>query len=74
MNKPRLNLLILPILLLSTPASACHHYSRWYYPYPQPPCEAHTPPKWYVEITKIPPIDERTQAIEKLKSQMRDSK
>jgi hypothetical protein len=50
------------LLLLSTTTSAqaCHHYSRWYYHYPQPRCgvaargtpaDDHT---WNVEITKMP--------------------
>jgi hypothetical protein len=48
------------LLLSATSAQACHHYSRWYYHYPQPRCgvaargaasDDHT---WNVEITKMP--------------------
>jgi hypothetical protein len=39
--------------------AACHHYSTWNYPYPQPSCgraalAARNAPVWYVEITAIP--------------------
>lgn len=40
-------------LAVSTPAKACHRFSRWYYPYPQRCTTAHaTEPdrSWYVEF------------------------
>lgn len=64
------------LTLLPTPALACHHYSRWYYPYPQPKCglaARGTDPQdhsWYVEFV-FPELDERQQAIEKLKELMK---
>ena len=32
------NALIASALATASPAHACHHYSRWYYPTPQPRC------------------------------------
>jgi hypothetical protein len=55
---------------LTTPANACHRYSRWFYPYPQPVCQAypagrpaHAPP---VDPSAIAPGD-----LEKLKAAMK---
>lgn len=47
----------------TTPADACHRFSRWYYPYPQR-CSVVTPNNriWYVEITK-PPSDPTLESI-----------
>jgi hypothetical protein len=72
-------LVLLPLLLAPTLAhAACHHYSRWYYPFPQPRCgtgvQAHTTKEadhsWYVEIV-LPDVDlDRAQALQKLKDQL----
>lgn len=68
-----------PMLLAPTLAQACHHYSRWYYPYPQPRCglAAHTTrPKevdrsWYVEIV-LPDVDpDRERGLEELKEKLK---
>lgn len=63
-------------LLIVSSAQACHHYAVWKYPWPQPRCglaARGTDPDariWYVEITKLPPLDEREIGIEKLKHLM----
>jgi hypothetical protein len=68
----------LTIVMLVSPANACHHYARWYYPYPQPRCgiaarttnpEDHS---WSVEIIALPPAWERELAIDKLKEQLKE--
>ena len=65
------------LLLSAEPASAaCHHYSKWFYPYPQPRCgiaARTTDPSdrsWYVEITKLPDDWERAAAIQNLREQL----
>ena len=63
-------------VLAADPAQACHHYSRWYYPTPQPRCSirfaAHTTREadhsWYVEFV-LPDADPaRSQGLDKLKT------
>ena len=70
--------LLVGLLLWVTPAQACHHYARWYYPYPQPRCGVAArgsdpnDHSWSVEITKLPPSwnldSDREQGIEQLKT------
>ena len=65
-------------LATASPAQACHHYSRWYYPTPQPRCStgvaAHTTREadhsWFVEFVLPEPVADpaRTQGLEKLKT------
>ena len=75
------NALIASALATASPAHACHHYSRWYYPTPQPRCStgvaAHTTREadhsWYVEFVlpeRVP--DEREHGIETLKTLLAD--
>lgn len=63
--------IIIAALAVAQPAEACHRFSRWYYPYKQR-CSVVTPSNhdWYVEITKLPPLDDRGIAIEQLKKEM----
>jgi hypothetical protein len=48
--------LLIGLVLYTVPAqAACHHYSTWNYPYPQPSCgraalAARNDSNWYVEI------------------------
>ena len=70
----RLTMTLGYLLIWNVPAAAgCHHYSRWYYPYPQScgagvmrarAAEAHD---WYVEFV-LP--DQRAAAIEILKKEL----
>jgi hypothetical protein len=69
--------LAVALALAADPASAaCHHYSKWLYPFPQPRCgitARTTDPSdhsWYVEITKLPDDLERAAAIQKLREEM----
>jgi hypothetical protein len=65
----------------SAEAAACHHFSRWHYPWPQRCGAAASRPataedrSWYVEITvppKLPkPEDERERGIDQLKDMLR---
>lgn len=61
-------------------AATCHHYSVWKYPYPQPRCglaARGTDPNdksWYVEITKMPPLEpagDRDKAMDQLKEMLK---
>lgn len=72
-------LLVLAVLGLPWPAhAACHHYSRWYYPTPQPRCTtgiaAHTTREadhtWFVEIVLPDPDPERAAALEALRAKL----
>ena len=82
MGKPNFGLLTIVMLVFPTHAFACHHYARWYYPYPQPRCGVYaktTIPatvedhSWYVEI--VLPTNEdsdlREVGMEKLKQQLK---
>ena len=71
-------LAVLGLLWASESHAACHHYSRWYYPTPQPRCStgvaAHTTREadhsYYVEFVLPEPVADpaRTQGLEKLKT------
>jgi len=58
--------------------AACHHYSTWNYPYPQPTCgraafAARNDSNWYVEIkpeTKITPGP--TETDQRIPDQVKD--
>jgi hypothetical protein len=78
--------LVAVALCVAQPANAlCHHYSKWYYPYPQPKCSgvysrvsSPEDKTWSVEITKLPPSwnllpedEERSIAIEQLKEKLK---
>ena len=84
MGKPYFGISLFLVMAFPTQAFACHHYARWYYPYPQPRCGVYakaTAPAivddktWYVEITAVPPIDDDSDisevGIEKLKQQLK---
>ena len=81
MGKSYFRISLFLVMTFPTQAFACHHFARWYYPYPQPRCGVYaktTAPEdktWYVEITAVPPIDEdsdlREVGIEKLKQQLK---
>jgi hypothetical protein len=76
-------LALVPLLLAPSlaDAAACHHYSRWYYPTPQPRCGLYarvTPAQvqredrsWYVEFI-LPDVDERTRGLEELKTLLKN--
>jgi hypothetical protein len=76
--KLALVLAVLGLLWASEGHAACHHYSRWYYPTPQPRCStgvaAHTTREadhsWFVEFVLPEPVADpaRTQGLEKLKT------
>lgn len=42
------------VALSSSPADACHRYSIWKYPFPQPRCGVTVDRSWYVEVTNTP--------------------
>lgn len=67
--------IIIAAMIAAQPASACHRFSRWYYPYAQRCAVATQPPgkTWAVEITKLPPswtLDDRAFGIEALKKEL----
>lgn len=79
-GKSYFGILLIVMLVFPTHAFACHHYARWYYPYPQPRCSfaaRTTSPNdhnWYVEITAVPIEDDsdlREVGIEKLRQQLK---
>ncbi len=49
------------LTLTVLPAHACHHYTAWWYPWPQS-CGAHphAHAKAYVEVVAATPVDRRT--------------
>ena len=76
------NALIASALATASPAHACHHYSRWYYPTPQPRCStgvaAHTTREadhsWFVEFVLPEPDADpgRMQGVEALKRKLEE--
>jgi hypothetical protein len=58
---------------MSHAAYACHRFSVWKYPHPQPKCQVASH-DWYVEFVLPPAAPEevaRARAIEALKEQLR---
>ena len=73
-------LALVGLLLAPTTAdAACHHYSRWSYPWPQPRCSAglasHTTREadhsWYVEIVLPDPDLDRARGLAELKEKLK---
>lgn len=82
MKPPRLATLVVLWLAMPTPAAACHRYSVWRYPWPQTcrtslvmkrasPFVAPEDRSWYVEITRMPDLDDRAMGVEALRQMMK---
>lgn len=54
--------MLVGVLLVASPAHACHRYSVWKYPFPQPRCgvtvDRSVDHSWYVEMkTPLPAVE-----------------
>jgi hypothetical protein len=75
-----MRLVVAPLLLLTLgqPASACHRFSRWAYPWPQrcnvsevlPKASANKVPEPQIPLPDLTPIDEGQEADETTRARL----
>jgi hypothetical protein len=75
-----MRLVVAPLLLLTLvePASACHRFSRWHYPWPQrckvdavlPPTAPETVPQSEIPLPDLTPIGKGQEADEAMRARL----